>query len=243
MHGLLLFVLPQVQAEILKRWDRHRLRSVSLTSGRSSRAFSTGSFYTGRDRTSVCLGTVASHVTSYGDSEGNGSGTRVSVDRDSNVRDGQSAFPRVSSSPRVSFRGDDSVLVETDPYTQTLYPGDEGGPKVVPDCGEGGGEQVPERRGFNSLGTSELNRECTEEQMVLIPAENFGDHPNPAPNSLGKGLSLVRGGLGKENGTNSKRGKGGNNEINSTDQISTDINQLSPLDSPDAGDESQPILG
>ncbi|KAI8774881.1 secretin receptor, partial [Biomphalaria glabrata] len=53
---LFCFLNGEVRAEIMKKWNRHWLRRQSVVSSRSSRAFSTTSFYIGRDRASVSQG-------------------------------------------------------------------------------------------------------------------------------------------------------------------------------------------
>ncbi|CAL1526555.1 unnamed protein product [Lymnaea stagnalis] len=53
---LFCFLNGEVRAEVLKKWNRHWLRRQSIVSGRSSRAFSTTSFYIGRERQSVSQG-------------------------------------------------------------------------------------------------------------------------------------------------------------------------------------------
>ncbi|KAH9513238.1 Parathyroid hormone/parathyroid hormone- peptide receptor [Bulinus truncatus] len=55
---LFCFLNGEVRAEIAKKWNRHWLRRQSVVSNRSSRAFSTTSFYIGRERTSLSQGTT-----------------------------------------------------------------------------------------------------------------------------------------------------------------------------------------
>ncbi|GFO25909.1 parathyroid hormone/parathyroid hormone-related peptide receptor [Plakobranchus ocellatus] len=69
---LFCFFNAEVQAEILKKWNRHRLRRQSLIPSRTSRAFSTGSSFLGRDRTSLCMGPVSPPLVSPCGSEVNG---------------------------------------------------------------------------------------------------------------------------------------------------------------------------
>lgn len=55
--------LSKVRSEIKKKWHRHWLRRQSVASTRSSRAFSSGSSYTGRDRASFTQGLPLYDVT------------------------------------------------------------------------------------------------------------------------------------------------------------------------------------
>ncbi|BFZ01269.1 hypothetical protein BsWGS_04308 [Bradybaena similaris] len=60
---LFCFLNGEVRSEIRKKWHRHWLRRQSIASTRSSKAFSSGSSYTGRDRASLTQGLPLYDVT------------------------------------------------------------------------------------------------------------------------------------------------------------------------------------
>ena len=236
----------------MKKWDRHRLRNLSLTSGRSSRALSTGSFYIGRDRTSVCLGAISSHVTSPGDSEGNSLTGKVYADPNS-LEDGTNGFrsapviedhqplPRAPGSPKVSFRSHDSNLNWNLPSSQTSHHTESMG--IVSHGQEGAGDRSLYKCRH---GSQNHNGDIPEEEMVLMPVKN-----NTNSDSFSKPkrdcLSLVKGETIKEDENGQyrnilKQSKRNNQENVSKPQNLSNINQLPTLDDIDIIDESQPIL-
>ncbi|GFR96166.1 parathyroid hormone/parathyroid hormone-related peptide receptor-like [Elysia marginata] len=246
----------QVQAEVLKRWDRHRLRSQSLTSGRSSRAFSTGSFYMGRDRTSVCHATISTQMNTHGDSEGNGSMARVSEEPDICVRElnemkvlesvsssaKQQSMPRAPGSPKVSFRRNDSRFAKSFPFSQTSKTLEE--TKTVPDCIKDCGDTNSTKPSSSSQNLPK-GIYLDEEQVDLIPKEKFKDSCSELK-SNGTCLSLVRGGQVNEDECKPKNvvngRKGNNQETHRRQPNATNNYGLSVVDCVDAINESQPIL-
>ncbi|XP_059141250.1 secretin receptor-like [Physella acuta] len=134
---LFCFLNGEVRAEVMKRWNRHWLRRQSIASGRSSRAFSTTSFYIGRDRTSVSQGIplteafskdgTTTTTTTPPHSPFNNNNSRIFHKVASMPKMPFSAIalpkpiPRVSSSPKVTFS---ETLAEVD----RIPPTPNGGP-------------------------------------------------------------------------------------------------------------------